>query len=85
MSEYETIQAELTEVKDMLKSLIRQRTPEPPEWIGADETCEMLHIAKNTLSSYRHKRIIDFQGPRPYRYSRRSIDRILEERTIRSA
>lgn len=85
MSEYETIKEELSEVKAMLKQLLRQQEPNKKEWVTAEEACKMLHIKGTTLASYRHKRMIDFRGPRPYHYSTRSIEQIQHDRTIKKA
>lgn len=85
MSEYETIKQELTEVKGLLKQLLKKDEPEKPEWVNAEEACKLLHVKEATLASYRHKRLIEFRKPRPYQYSVASIEKLMSERTIKKA
>lgn len=57
---FETILAELREIKETVKTIHQIPEAQPPEIIDSDTICERLSISDTTLRNWRRKKQIPF-------------------------
>lgn len=81
---WEETQAAIHEMKQTISAMAEgMNQQDQKEWLGREETMQLLQISPATLQRYRDRHVIEFsQWGRKILYSRKSIEKLMQDHFI---